>query len=416
MDGADHRPVILAIFILTYVGLAIGRIPGLRLNRTGIAVLGSIAMMILSGDTSAQTLANVNWPTVLLLFGFFVLSAQLRLSGLYDLVARRISGRLDDPSRFLAYLILATAFLSAFLNNDIVCFVLTPVVCAALVRKKLNPVPFLIALAAASNVGAAGTLIGNAQNMMIGSVAGLSFARYMMWSSVPVVVGLAAIYGVTRLAGGGGSPRIDPELVEPTEPAYPLDRYHAGKGLFIMVVVVALFFTSIPREVTILVAAGIHLLSHKFRTEDILGLVDWQILVMFMSLFIVSGAFQGTGYGLRLVQWMEGLGFDPVKPANEAALTAGLSLLINNAPAVMLLVRILPLAHATTAYIMAVANSFAGNAIMTSSVANLIVIQQARKQGIVISFGSFARLGIPITLIGLAGLVAWATALEAAAG
>jgi len=158
----------------------------------------------------------------------------------------------------------------------------------------------------------------------------------------------------------------------------------------------------------VLVAAGIHLMSTKFRTDQLLALVDWHILLMFMSLFVVSAAFQATGYGEQLVRWMEGIGFDPSRPANEAVLTGGLSVLIGNAPAVMLLIKLVPLVHASNAYIMAVANSFAGNAIVTSSVANIIVVQQARRQGVVISFWAFARLGIPITLATMGVLIGWA--------
>jgi Na+/H+ antiporter NhaD/arsenite permease-like protein len=105
---------------------------------------------------------------------------------------------------------------------------------------------------------------------------------------------------------------------------------------------------------------------------------------------------------------MEGVGFDPSRPNNEALLTAGLSVLISNAPAVLLLIKLVPIAHASSAYIMAVANSFGGNAIVTASVANIIVVQQARRQGVIISFGAFARLGIPITIAAMAGLMAWA--------
>jgi Na+/H+ antiporter NhaD/arsenite permease-like protein len=405
----DEKPFVLAIFILTYVGLAAGRIPGLRLNRTGIALLGAIGMMIVSRDSAARTAASINWPTILLLFGFFVISAQLRLSGFYDKVAVAISGRLDAPTKFLAYLIVATAALSAFLNNDIIVCVLTPVVATALLKRSINPVPYLIAMAAASNMGAAATLIGNAQNMMIGSVAGLSFARYMAWAIVPVSVGLVGIFAVTRLGKRQGPPVLLPDDGAPVPIAVQFDTYHCWKGLIILVVVIALFFTSIPREITVLVAAGIHLLSTKFKTEQLLALVDWPILVLFMSLFVVSGAFQATGYAAHVVQWMESVGFDPARPSNEALLTAGLSVLINNAPAVMLLVKIVPVSHATNAYILAVGNSFAGNAVVTASIANIIVVQEARQQGLSISFLDFARLGIPITVIGLAGLIAWAS-------
>jgi Na+/H+ antiporter NhaD/arsenite permease-like protein len=135
--------------------------------------------------------------------------------------------------------------------------------------------------------------------------------------------------------------------------------------------------------------------------------VDWPVLLIFMALFVVSGTFQETGYTARLVGWMEGIGFDPTKADNETLLTAGLSVLINNAPAVMVLIKIIPLTHASVAYILALANSFAGSAFMTSSIANLIVVQQARRQGIEISFGAFARHGIPIAVLSLGGLMAW---------
>jgi Na+/H+ antiporter NhaD/arsenite permease-like protein len=172
--------------------------------------------------------------------------------------------------------------------------------------------------------------------------------------------------------------------------------------------VIGLFFTSLPREIVVLVAAGIHLASVKFRTEELLGLVDWPILVLFTSLFVVSGLFQATGYGEQAISWLQGIGFNPTRPANLVALTAGLSALINNAPAVMLLLKIVPMAHASTGYIMAVANSFGGSLILTASVSNIIVVQQARQQGISISFRDFARLGVPITVVSLGGLVAWA--------
>ena len=409
----DHRPAVLAIFLLTYLGLAIGKVPGLKLNRVGIALLGAIAIMIVSGSSAKEAAASVNWPTIFLLFGFFVISAQLRLSGFYGWVAGCISRRLDAPARFLVFLIVVTAALSAFLNNDIVCYVLAPVVGAALLRKGRDPVPCLVAIALASNIGAAGTLIGNAQNMMIGQVADLSFARYMLWSLTPVLFGLAAIYVIVPFRAN--SQPITPIDAKPQTEAEenPIDWFHVTKGLVILATVIGLFFTSLPREVVVLVAAGIHLASTKFRTEDMFALVDWPILVLFISLFMVSGAFQATGYGEEIVGHLKTAGFDPAQPGNLAALTAGLSAVINNAPAVMLLLKIVPMAHVTTGYIMAAANSFGGGIIMTASVSNIVVAQQARQLGIVISFRDFARLGIPVTLVALAGLIVWAKLMGA---
>jgi Na+/H+ antiporter NhaD/arsenite permease-like protein len=403
----EERPIVLALFVLTYFGLAVGRIPGLKLNRTGIALLGAIGMMIVTRNSTAATLATVNWPTIALLFGFFVISAQLRLSGFYDRVATAICERLNAPVRFLGYLVLVVAGLSAFLNNDVVCYVLAPVVGAAAIRKGRYPVPFLVAIALASNIGAGFTLIGNAQNMMIGQLAGLGFLRYLVWSLTPVLVALAATYLVTGLSARSASAApANPSAADPG-PTYPFDAYHTGKGIVILAAVVALFFTSLPHEVVVLVAAGIHLMSTKYRTEELLGLIDWPLLLLFMALFVVSGTFQASGYAAQVVHWLDTVHFDLNRPANEVVATAVLTVLINNAPAVMLLVKLVALQKTTAAFLLAAANSFSGNAILTASVANIIVVQQARQQGITISFGAFAKIGLPVTALSLAVLISW---------
>ncbi len=239
----EHRTAILAIFVLTYVGIAVGRIPGLKVNRVGIGILGAIAMMVFSGNSPEQTAATINWPTILLLFGFFVLSAQLCLSGFYDWVAQRIAQRVVHPGSFLLLLIIVTAGMSAFLNNDIICYALTPVVGSALVQNRRNPVPYLVALGVASNIGAAATPIGNSQNMLITQVAGLSFGAYLLWSLVPVAFALAVAYLVIRLSSRK-DPSVPPQILDAPESAnYPLDRAHVVKGIVILGVVIGLFFT-----------------------------------------------------------------------------------------------------------------------------------------------------------------------------
>ena len=405
--AASAKPVILAIFIITYAGIALGRVPGLRINRVGIALLGAIAMMIFGGWNTGAASACINWPTILLLFGFFVISAQLRLSGFYDRVAGGIAGRLNHPGVFMLILMVATAGLSAFLNNDIVCFVFTPIVGTALLRKQLNPVPFLIALAAASNIGAAGTLIGNAQNMMIAEIANLSFGRYLLWSIVPTGFALGAAYRIIWLMSRN---RLASALSAPAgtdKPQYPFNRAHTIKGLVILAVVVGLFFTRLPKEIIALAAAGIHLASPKFKTEDLLRLVDWPILVMFMALFVITGAFRSTGYDMQVMHWLSQSGFELDVPRNLAAATVVMSNLVSNSATVMMLLKVLNLSQPVIAYTLALANSFGGNLIIIGSLANIIVVQQARDMGINISFADFARLGVPVTLAALAGLVVW---------
>ena len=398
---------ILLIFAVTYLGLAMGRIPGLKLNRVGIALLGAICMTIFGQVTTQDAIAFVNWPTVCLLFGFFVISAQLRLSGFYSLVAGGIAARLGHPARFLFILMAATGGLSAFLNHDIVCFVFTPIVATALLRKRLNPAPFLIALAISSNIGAAATLIGNPQDMLIGQTAHLSFGRYMLWSSVPVTFAMACAYGIIWGLSKNNLQLAQPAASDQPETAYAFNRAHTIKGLIILLAVIGLFFSSLPAELIALAAAGIHLASPKFRTEDLLGLVDWPILVLFIALFVVTGAFVSTGLGTRAVAWLAHAGFNLNQPVNLTLSTALLTSLINNSPTVMLLLKVVTPLTPTAAYIMALSNSFGGSLIIIGSVANLIVVQQARDLGIKIGFWDFARLGLPVTLAALAGLLAW---------
>jgi Na+/H+ antiporter NhaD/arsenite permease-like protein len=401
-----QKTVVLVIFGITYFWIALGHVPGLKLNRPGIALLGAIAMMMFGGVKTADAVSYVNWPTIALLFGFFVISAQLRLSGFYDKVAAGIAARLGHPARFLLVLMLTTGGLSACLNHDIVCFVFTPIVGVALLRMRLNPAPYLIALTIASNIGAGVTLIGNPQNMMIGQLAGLNFGKYLLWSLAPVLFAMCAAYGIIwRLSEKhlhyGSAP---PEAVE--QQAYPFNKIHTLKGAVILAMAVALFFTSLPKEIIALAAAGIHLASTKFRTDDLLGLVDWPILVLFMGLFVVAGAFQSTGYGGLAVHWLAQSGFNLNAPGNLILTTAVLSNLIGNSAAVMLLLKIIHLAPPAP-YVLGLANSFGGSLLIVGSVSNIIVVQQARQLGIRISFWDFARLGVPVTIAILAGLFIW---------
>ncbi len=398
--------IILAIFTATYIGIAAGHIPGLRLNRVGIVLLGAIGMMIFGGITTAEAVSYVNWPTICLLFGFFVISAQLRLSGFYDKVAAKLAGQLVHPRRFLLMLMVVTGGLSAFLNHDIVCFVFAPIIGGALVRKRLNPVPFLIALAISSNIGSAATLIGNPQNMMIGQVAHLNFGHYLVRSSAPVVFAMTAAFGIIWYMSRNNLHLASSIRKESAQKTYRFNRFHTIKGIIILIVVIGLFFTSLPKEIIALAAAGIHLASTKYRTEDLLGLVDWSILVLFMGLFVITGAFQSAGYGEHAVHWLARAGVDLNAPVYLTITTAGLSNLIGNSATVMLLLKVVNLTTTTTPYILALANSFGGSLFIIGSVSNIIVAQQSREIGITISFWDFARLGIPVTLAALAGLLA----------
>ena len=182
------------IFILVYIGMALGRVPGLRLERTGVALLGLIVLLA-SGDLSLDEAARaIDLPTIALLFALMILSAQFEQSGFYGLVASRVTHAARNPKALLAILIAVTGLLSAILTNDVIAFALTPLICSGLLTQKLDPRPYLVALAGAANAGSALTLIGNPQNILIGQSGGLDFWRYLVFALPPVILSLAFVY------------------------------------------------------------------------------------------------------------------------------------------------------------------------------------------------------------------------------
>jgi Na+/H+ antiporter NhaD/arsenite permease-like protein len=398
------------VFPLPYLGIACGRLPGLAIDRTGIALLGAIAMVVGGVMTTAEAFTAIDIPTILLLYSLMVISAQLRLGGFYAWSARRIIPLLHRPRLFLAVSMLLAATLSALLANDIVCLAFTPVLIHGLVGARLNPVPFLLGLALASNIGSAATIIGNPQNMLIGQSAGLDFTSFLRWCLPPSLLALAAGYLLLvlcyrrRLVAGAESAtaRLSRDAAWPE-----FNRHQTAKGLAAVVILVALFFTPVPREVSAIGLAGLLLCSRRYDTRRILGLVDWHLITLFCALFIVVHGMAAGDLPARLMAGLQGWGIDIGAPLTLTAVSAVLSNIFSNVPAVMVLIQFLDPADHHLWYVLAVSSTFAGNFILIGSIANLIVVEQALAEGVVVSFAEHARIGIPVTLASLAILAGW---------
>lgn len=394
----------LLIFALTYLGVAVGHIYSLTINRTGIALLGAIFMVAFGGLTPHGALESVNFSTIMMLYGLMIISGQMWLSGFFNWVAEKIAGQLGRPRRFLFILIFLSGFLSAFLINDVVCLAFAPVIAIAVQRRRLNPVPFLIALAMSANLGAAATPIGNPQNILVANEAGLGFGAYLLWCLPPVVLSLIACFLLISWLARADLKQA-PAAVD--EPPAPLNKWESGKGLVILAVVVALFFTDLPRSLVMVTAASLLLISQHIHASDLLGKIDWSILTLFAALFIVVGGLQATGLPPQALAYLNRHGIDLHNPFQLSAVTAVLSNLISNAAAVMLLVHILDLKDPVTGYVLCLANSFAGNLILLGSIANLITVEQAGRLGIKISLKQFFKFGVPVTIASYAILALW---------
>jgi Na+/H+ antiporter NhaD/arsenite permease-like protein len=394
---------VVVIFCVVYLGMILGGLPFLSLDRTGIALLGAIALLTIGDLTLDEAAQAIHLPTIILLFAFMVVSAQLRLGGFYAWVTVRIGALRLSPPMLLGALIFTVAGLSAVFSNDIICLAVAPVLIDVCRSRNLRPLPYLLALACAANIGSAATLIGNPQNMLIGERLQLSFSGYLTEAAPPVLLGLLFTWafiawhtrgswqplGVAAAAARGEERRSEDEA---------LDRWQTVKGLGVAAVVFFCFlFAPWPREVVALTAAGVLMLSRKLHSRHMLGLVDYELLVLFMGLFVVNYAFEKTGIPGALVADLAGAGIDLHRPEVLFPVTFILSNLVSNVPAVMLL---LPVAtHELSGPLLALGSTLAGNLLIVGSIANIIVVDAAQGRGIRIDWRTHAKVGVPVTLI-----------------
>lgn len=401
---------VVAVFATVYLGMFLGGLPGLKLDRSGVALLGAIAVLALTGQPLAAAAQAVDVPTIVLLFAFMVVSAQLRLGGFYTAVTQRVGALGLSRPALLAALIGVAGGLSAIFSNDIICLAMTPVVARLCLQRGLNPVPFLLGLACAANIGSAATLIGNPQNMLIGSVLGLPFSNYTRLAIGPVLLALGFLWlWLAHGPGSGAGGVLLPAPVPASASDEPtLDRWQSAKGLVVALVLMGIFlFTDWPREVAALAGAGLLLLSRRLHSRQVVGLVDWHLLLLFMGLFVVNHAFEQTGLAAQAVAWLGDQGVVLTQPGTLLVVGAVLSNLVSNVPAVMLLLPHLGTNASQAGALLALVSTFAGNLLLVGSIANLIVVDLARQQGITLDWRQHAWTGIPVTLGSLFVVWGW---------
>lgn len=401
------------IFAVVYLGIAVGTIPFTRLSRSAIALLGAIAVVALGRIEfpTATTGAVIDWTTLALLFALMLLSASLRVAGFYTRIIELILAHAHKPWTLLIGIVAASAFLSAIFANDIICLAFTPVLVVALQKAGKNPIPYLIALATSSNIGSAATIIGNPQNMLIGQSANLNFGHFSLVVTPLVLISL--IFNVLAVALIYRKQLFSPESrvvsAEPEDSGLKtqdsIRPWHATKALLITAALVAAFlFTSIPREIIALVAAGLVLISRTQDPRKLFALVDWDLILLFIGLFVVIGNVREHGMldgPLAAIQSRVPL----YSPLPFSLVTLVLSNLVSNVPAVLLLKPGLAMPSGTsdpvthTWYLLAVVSTFAGNLTLLGSIANLIVAEQARPFGIKLTFVEYLKVGLPLTLL-----------------
>lgn len=396
----------VAIFAATYLVIAIGKLPGYRLDRAGAALLGASLMIGLGVLPLEQAYQAIDFNTITLLLGMMIVVANLRLSGFFRVVNIWVVARTGHPLALLVAIVLTAGLLSAFLVNDTICLVMTPLVLDAVTRLKRNPIPYLLAIAMASNVGSTATITGNPQNMIIGSLSHIAYGTFAKALSpiaaaglVLTVVMIALVYRHEFLT----RERLNIEVSKP--PRY--NRPMIIKSVLVATAMVALFFAGQPVAKVAILGGSLLLFTRRVKAEKIYREIDWPLLLMFAGLFIVVAGVESAVLSPEVAAAVGRLHLDSVLILS--AVTAGLSNIVSNVPAVLALKPfIADLYDPQRAWlVVAMASTLAGNFTLVGSVANLIVAQRARTHGVIIGFWDYFKVGAPLTVLTILFGVWW---------
>ena len=393
------------IFAGTYVVLAIGRLPGFRVDRTGAAIIGATLMVAFNVLTIPEAIEAVDTSTIILLFGMMIVVANLRLSRFFALVTQWVVRRAHRPLILLASIVAVSGIFSAFFVNDTMCLVLTPLVLDITTHLRRNPVPYLLAVAMASNIGSVATITGNPQNMLIGSFSGIHYRSFAAALAPVALAGLLVVVGLIALIYRreflSSAPRVE---IEP--PPVRVHRALAWKSTLVSAAMIIFFFAGWPVAKVALVAGAVLLVTRRVKPERIYAEIDWSLLVLFIGLFIVVSGVEKTSLSSDLFAMASRLRLE--QPGVMSAFAAVLSNVVSNVPAVLVFRPFIPhLPNPQDAWLtLAMSSTLAGNLTVLGSVANLIVIERARHR-VRIGFWEYARVGIPVTVLTIAIGVYW---------
>jgi Na+/H+ antiporter NhaD/arsenite permease-like protein len=403
--GLVPEAAAIAIFAMTYLVVAIGRLPGFRLDRAGAALVGASLMVAVGALPLEEAPKAIDFDTIILLLGVMIVVANLRLSGFFHLVNGWVVTRARYPIVLLISIVLASGILSAFLVNDTVCLVLTPLVLDLVTRLRRNPIPYLLAIPMASNIGSAATITGNPQNMIIGSLSHIPYGTFAF--ALSPIAGIGLVLTVLLIALVYRSEFWTRRQLR-GEPA----PAHANWPIIIKSVAVSLamiagFFAGIPPAEAAIVAAAFLLLTRRIKSEKVYAEIDWTLLLMFAGLFIVVAGLEHSVLSPEVIGAVGRLHLDHVPVLS--AITAILSNIVSNVPAVLVLKPfIAQLQSQQQAWLtVAMASTLAGNFTLVGSVANLIVVQRARVQNVEIGFWEYFKVGAPLTVLTIGAGVLW---------
>jgi Na+/H+ antiporter NhaD/arsenite permease-like protein len=397
----------IAIFAITYLVIALGRLPGFRLDRAGAALVGASLMVAVGALPLEDAPKAIDFDTIILLLGVMIVVANLRLSGFFRLVNAWVVTRARYPIVLLGAVILVSGVMSAFLVNDTICLALTPLVLDLVTQLRRNPVPYLLAIAMASNIGSTATITGNPQNMIIGSLSHIPYGVFA--SALSPIAGFGLVLTMALIA-----------LVYRSEfwmgqrlRGSPLPAYASWpimiKSVAVSLAMVGGFFAGLPPAEVAIVAGAVLLLTRRIKSEKVYAEIDWTLLLMFVGLFIVVAGLERSVLSPRVIGAVSNLQLQNIPVLS--GITAVLSNIVSNVPAVLVLKPfIAEMPNQQKAWLtVAMASTLAGNFAILGSVANLTVVRRAQAQNVEIRFWEYSRVGVPLTVLTMIVGILWLT-------
>ncbi len=394
----------LLVFLLVYLVMGLGKLPGFKVDRTGAAVIGMLAMIVIGSISGKAAWDAIDYSTIGLLFGLMIVSSAFSVSGFYGWAATRVADLPLSPPLLAAVLIVVGAGLSAVLTKDVVAVAMVPLLVSVTLARSLNPVPFLLAFCFAVNTGSTATLIGSPQNMITAQTLNISFNGFLGATGIPALLSLPIVWALVSYIYRGRWELVksadNSNMKAPSVP--PLDKIETAKAIIIATAVVAAFvFSSWPHEIIALAAGSALLISRRVSSHNVLKDVDIDLLLLISGLFVVNAAMAATGLPQEVLSHLRSYGLNLDDPLSLYVVGGFLSNLVGNNPAVMLLVPYVNPSldpDALTAALV-LGTGFSSNMIIFGSLAGIITVEQAALCGIKISFMEFFKAGIMVTIL-----------------
>ncbi|HVB35529.1 MAG TPA: SLC13 family permease [Patescibacteria group bacterium] len=398
--GSELHWIPLAIFLLTYGFIAIESNLGWHLDRTATAFCGAVAMVLAGSVRPQDVVGAIDWGTIVFLLGMMILVAHFQVSGFFDWVAASVARVARTRFQLLALIVFSAGILSAFFVNDTICLIFAPLVLSVTAELDLPLAPYAIALAMAANIGSAMSVTGNPQNALIGVSAHFTFLDFLGHLAPVSLVGLGLELGVLAVMYRN---QVFGPLRRPPAPAAPrINRVLLAKCGVSASFVLVLWAMGYSFPLVAISVAAVMLILGRVRSREIHQRVDWELLLFFVSLFVVVRGLAASGVVEPMVQlfrpWLSGGAVSQLFGVSGAMLV--LSNVVSNVPAVLLFRPLVP-AFPRTHFVwltLACTATLAGNATPFGSVASLIVIQHTKGRAGA-SFWEFVRVGLVVTLV-----------------